>query len=48
MPSDSDCLDRPADKDIRCVDWRQLSESESESESACTIRVPFQVAVYFL
>jgi len=30
----------PPSKDILCADWRQLSESESEPESACTIRVP--------
>ena len=30
----------PLTKDILCADWRRLSESESESESACTIRVP--------
>ena len=28
-------------KDILCADWRRLSESESEPESACTIRVPY-------
>jgi hypothetical protein len=26
----------PPTKDILCTDWRQLSESESEPESACT------------
>jgi len=45
-PSDSDCLDRPADKGYYRADWRQLSESESESESACTMRVPLLVITY--
>jgi hypothetical protein len=35
-------LDRPADKGHYRADWRQLSESESESESACTMRVPYE------
>ena len=39
-PSDSVWI-APPTKDILCVDWRQLSDSESEPESACTIRVPY-------
>ena len=30
----------PPTKDILCTHCRQISESESEPESACTIRVP--------